>query len=376
LFDTARPEEQEDFDSVRIDVRDTAAERDGAADPYSTSFYGVITGVGNASGGPERMFKARAQGPGHFLNNFEASYVTDGLDIADVFEYLIEQIEGAFPFDVTYQWNETEEVPQTYGEVLEKNVRSRKTFQSNKHTLADVTDWLKDKTGTRVWLEPTTDGVVFVATDTPTQRNHTAHYLSRDGEPADSTLPSGGVDTADDSTTYIIDNNALSELLPVNSITVNGQAKGSLGSVGDFEITVPSATYFTAKARHEGLYQRSGQTELRADTVKKTDAITKEEVMNEAVSRLKEYVDESTAGGMEVLLRAPITPFDTIEAQPTCDGDAVGSTEPLTYECQRVHHKIHPNGDRMPHTVLTVGLHTDMQEDIVIKDSWVSEEST
>jgi hypothetical protein len=377
LFEIADPDEQTSLDTVRIDVRDRTSE------DYGVTFQGIVTGVGPSAGGPERMFRCRAQGPGHFLSRIEASRRFGGpsnsiVEVGDVLEYLRSEMDSRLPFPITVADEGAQTKVQqsvapspvagsTQGLIsagtgvlsffgIGKQLHTPKTFQSNRHTLDDVADWVDEMAGVRIWLEPTPKGAVFVGSENPTQQgiSHRAHYL-------------------DEGNTAVVENNALVEIRPVNTVTVNGEAKRSLIEAGEFELNAPTDTYTKVKARHRPLYERADETEIQGGTVRKSSAESKAEVINEARSILKERVDETTQGEMLILPRAPIRPFDTIRAKPTCDTEVLDEGEPITYEVQRVHHKLHADKEMVPHTELTVGIHTDMEEDIEIIGSWERE---
>jgi len=85
---------------------------------------------------------------------------------------------------------------------------------------------------------------------------------------------------------------------------------------------------------------------------------------------LKDRIDQATSGSMQVLMDSFIQPFDTIEAKPTCDEVTSDTFEPLAYEVQRTHYIAHPNEATLPYIDCTVGLQTDMDEDIEIVQTW------
>lgn len=369
LFRTLRPEEQIDYDYVRVDVRDYAT------GIYKTEFRGVATGVGtkdDTEGGKdsERIFRARAQGAGHLVANINVSKTfgeSQYVKIPTVYNFIVEKLNEATNFSfagepfvgpqslLTKPENsdidesertltlandgDTTAIAQQDGDIeLFPAVEGKKTFQRNRDTLADVIEWFSDKIGGRTWVEPSVGELNFVMTTIPTARSHSAHYLGGD--------------------LFIESNNALSELRPINTIRVSGKAfKSGNGK-----------NYFEAKARHEGLYERAGDRELYADTDGIVNAKTKNEVQNQARSVLKRKIDQATSGNMMTMLRGEIAPFDTIEAKPTCNSSEATDTDPLTYEIARVHH--HITGTDQSKTKVNVGIHTNASEDIEIVDTW------
>jgi hypothetical protein len=360
VFDGLNPSQQDSFDTLSIEIQDHVT------GDYHLAFNGVVTGVGNApdSGGKVWMF--RGQDPNLLLDKIPASANFRNTTAKDVLEYVQRELAKKVPFEVAMEVRDDEDVQQTtIGQSISAGVpqlgviakftdllSTPKTFQRNKHSLADVVDWLGEKTNTHVWLQPTEDGVGFVATDKPTAPTHTAHYLDGDGHEV-----------------KVVNNDAYVELKPVNTLVVKGSAAKSLGSVGSFDLTAPSGTFFKAKARHQPLYERAGERELRAEREELSDAMSVTEVENEARRVLKKNIDETTGGDMQTLL-APIRPFDVIEALPSCDGEVAPDLDPITYEVNRVHHKI--KGSGLSETQLNVGVKSSLDDIEVIK-SWEEE---
>jgi|GEM_PF-7056788 len=356
-FQGVTPDEQDSFDIATIDVGDHVT------NGYTRIFRGIVTGVGN-TGENTRMWSFRAQGPGHLLSNIPASKTFRGASSQDILNYVASELNEKVPFDVAADIEAIETPLSQQGTTtdllryeippltnwLSKNtdlLSTPKTFQANKHTLADVVNWIKEKTDIYVWLTPTENGVALTSVEEAQYNHHRAHYLN--GE------------------LYIENNDALSELRPVNTQVVKGAAKQSRFEVGDFEVNSPSDTYVEAKARHTELYQRAGEVELHGETTVASDAESKREVSNEVRRILKEQIEGTTAGDMQCLLRGPITPFDTVEALPVCNGKPSNTDQSLTYEVSRVHHKIRGTG--IPKTELNVGLHVD-DRDIEVVNSW------
>lgn len=365
-FQGTTPEDQGEFDTTTIAVRDRASGGAGLV------FRGVVTGVGSSSSGNSKIWTFRAQGPGHLLSNIPASKKFGDARASDVFEYVRSTLESRTPFNIDSQWTSRadyienpavnqegnieaflsysfeQNVPFGDGvaDTIENTLVTTKTFQSNRHTLADVVTWLQRKFDFYVWLAPKGDGLTLVATTDPHTVSHRAHYL-------------GG-------NLYVENNDALSELRPVNTQIVVGGAKRSYVSVGPFELNSSTDTYNVAKARHTGLYERAGERELHGEKRLVSDAETKQQVEYEARHILKSSINGATAGDMSTLLRGPITPYDTVEAVPVCNGQ-VTDEDSLTYEVSRVHHKIPSDG--MAKTTLNVGLHVD-DGDIEVIDSW------
>lgn len=355
-------------DILRVDLYDEGREQ------YVPSFHGIVTGLGNSPSDNERMWQVRGQGVGLLLDKIYAgeeygkSNVTDILN--DVQEALSKRL--SIPIEIGSGNAEDEPVqdivigegvydprtnPQAYqaakgpfgfgAATFNEKINTHKTFKANKNTLADIINWVRDKAGVRIWLEPTPDGVTFIATKEPTRGSHKAHYLDGD--------------------VGVVENNALSEIQPANTITVHGKAKSSLEEYGEFELNLPAKQFSSVKARHPVLYQRAGNVELSVGPIESTAAEEEEEVENEAKSKLKEHIDRATGGDMDCLLAGGVKPYDTIEALPTCRKQPSTDLEPVTYEISRVHHKVRASDSSR--SILNVGIWTPL-EDIEIVRSW------
>lgn len=352
-FDTHQPDNQTSFDTLTIELQT------GTGD-FTTVFRGFVTGVGATDSSP--IWECRARGPTNILTNIPAGnqFTLANGDI--VINYITNEVNRKFPFPVKSPTGKADdplediqifERRKTLGNRIFRDTESSgdlapRTFTENRHTLADVASWLRSKEGLRLWLEPTENGVVLLPLTNPTLEQHDAHYL--------------------DGNVQIIENNALSELAPINTLVAKGEAVQSRLGVGNFEINLPQNKYFNAKVRHKQLYQRAGETELHADGFIESDGITTEEVENDAKSGLKDAVDKATAGDMEVLLNGDVIPFDTIRARPTCRSEAE-KTVPVTYEVSRVHHMVNPD-EGVSRSLINVGVHTDIEQDIEVVRSW------
>jgi len=352
LFDGLDPDNQDDWDTLKIEVKDHAT------DEYNLVFHGMVTAVGNGVG-PEQLWKARAQGPSMFADKIVANQTFNDASIKTVLEYCAFEIAEKLPLTIPINPEESDQTPYeravykigTFPEqITDFFGLTTKSFQSNKHTIADVVNWLRDKTGARLWFEPTQRGAILIGTTEPTATSHTAHYEG------------GG--------TYIVNNDALVEINPVNTIKVNGKAANSLFEGTDFEIHYGGDRYYGAKARHIPLYERAGKTEYLGETEFASDANTSKEVKNEVTSALKDAIDTATSGDMQTLLKSPIKPYDRITARPTCQSSPATNVQPITYEVSRVHHQIRPgDSDEDTMTELNVGVHAAL-DDIEIVDSW------
>lgn len=358
-FDTVG-DDQSNWDVLRIDL---LPDRDDAtADDYETVFRGVVSGLGN-SPGPEKEFNFRARGPGQLLDKIAASKAFDSPSVADVLRYVESELSERLPFDVLTPGVDPDDgdvpafiqflanLPTTgFATDATSGLSTPKTFQRNKHVLSDVVNWIRDKTDSRIWIEPIEDGgVALVASETASERTHEAHYLDGD--------------------LRVINNDALAELAPVNTMIVNGKAARSIVELGDFEINNPvtADSFYQATARHETLYAAQGNNEYVVGPIPPSDAESAQEVKNEAKSLLKQRLHEATDGDMQALLYPSVRPFDVVTAKPTCRGSPATNTPAIDYQAVRIHHKVRPSSTS--ETVLNVGLKAT-DDDISVSGQW------
>jgi len=353
LFQTKDPDSQDDFDTLYITLRNGNGS-------FVPAFRGFVTGVGATDSA--LIWQCRARGPAHMLTSATANKQFTRTTGKGIVDYIVNRLDQKAPFAVSSPSGDADDPLEDIELFKDQETLadfifpdndsipdiSPKTFQSNRHTLKDVADWLRSKTSIRLWFEPTDNGVTLLPLQSPSEQSHQAHYLG--GE------------------LQVISNNALSEIAPVNTIKAKGSATESFDVLGFFELNSDSNKYYIAEARHTKLYERAGQRELEADTWIRSDGNTSQEVAEDARSGLKDAIDEATEGDMITLLSGDVIPFDTIEARPTCRSEAE-ETVPITYEVNRVEHMVNPS-DGQSRSRINVGIHTDLQNDIEILDTW------
>jgi hypothetical protein len=360
ILGTLDPVTQSNFDEVYIEGRDYAT------GDFFPVFRGVVTGVSSAPS-VEQLWQGRARGPGLLLDKFPVDKTFGNYstfpEIRNVYRFVLGQLNERLPADFAgtpaadseefddriptdadtrggdeFVIGANEPGPNIAIPTAEgaKREPKQKEFHPDKHTLSDVVAWADERLSAFTWFRPTRDGIQFVLRDQPRQRQYNAHYLGGD--------------------VFVEDNDALAQLQPENAIVVRGKTEGSSGD-----------TYSVVEARHQPLYERAGNTTLYASVDERVDARTKDEVEAKARTKLKKAIDAATDATINTMAVTPINPFDTVEAKPTVDGSEATDTPSLTYEVHRVRHEFTAAG--LPRTVLNVGVHTDIEEDITILDN-------
>lgn len=356
-FDAANEDGQGQYDVIRIEVRDYLS------DQFVTQFHGLVTGLGNGSG-PERIWTFRAQGVGLFFDKVDAGFTVenkDGITADSIAEIITQKINELFvgqPFNIDSVVGNNAGVYKSEPDLSDPEFEqgpdgelrgtgtTTKSFVANRHTLADIVRWLEKTFELYAYVDHVPENPALFAVRDPHAGTHTAHYM-------------GG-------NLQIIQNDALSELRPVNTLIAKGSAQDSTGPFnGLFSADEPADEYAYAIARHKDLFKRSGEMPLRAKSLE-VDARDMEEVKKQARQKLKERIDDTSSGDMLTLPRAPVQPFNLVEAKPTCQESPATNVPAVTYEVHRVHHRI--RGGERSTTKLNVGVHTNAVEDLVIDE--------
>jgi len=371
-FDSIEGTDGKDVDEVYIEVA-----RHGS-DSYFPAFRGVVTGVGNAGGDTaERIWKFRAQGPAFFLDKTPVQQNFEESGTQEIIDSVGSQIDDKLPFSVTVpdvdgfedsdkqlatSQTDTEGSESfsdsgglvsgvegaTDEEVTPNNQIITKTFTKNRHTLADVANWLATKKDALLYFVPRPDGVRIQPYFSNQIREWDAHYL-------------GGA-------IRVVQNDALSELSPINTLTVNGKAASTFDGLTNGNVS--AGEYVQVKVRHSDLYERAGNTSLHPTAHVEDGSLAKQTVEKVAKKKLRNRITNATGGDMETLLFVPIAPFDVIRAKPTCAESAATDTDPIRYNVSRVHHRIRASGQST--TKLNVGV-TVEDGDIEIVNSGYKE---
>lgn len=210
-----------------------------------------------------------------------------------------------------------------------------KQFQRNRHTIKDVIEWLKSKTVGRFYFEvaPDNESLTMVFDGGDISRRV---FQQREAMEDTDLRTTGIVD--------IIENTALNEMRPVNTITaVGAKSSGVIGDLkGDIldilEGSSPEAEEFPyAKVRHEPLYRAAGEHELGESF--ESDATTLGQAEQAATQKLVDQLNETTEGNIEMYGYPVIMPHDRIVAYETCPTIYEDTGFPVSYEVDEVIHK-------------------------------------
>ncbi|MDB2263758.1 hypothetical protein PM025_06305 [Halorubrum ezzemoulense] len=328
----------------------------------SVLFRGYVGAVGSREG----VNRARLQvyDPMKFLGQVEAGRAFTDATTTDVLNYITGEYQDAQRVfsEVSVSTDGTDARPlraialddATLGDVIglaisDETLQGQFTFSTNRDTLVDVVEWLSETANVRVWFQPSGErGISLVAV--------------RDGSKRYDLTPSS------DRIPFVISNNSLYELSPINGVKVKG-ATGKRIQAGPIDYNLPTGTTYTeATAVYPPLVERFGGELLHTTTSKETDG---DALANEAAKKLKEAVDAKTDGEMITTLAPQLRPYDRVESTPACAG-VTTDVPPLRYEVQEAVHSVVPSDNNLPRTEINVSMSIrpdEIETRTVVKDA-------
>lgn len=218
-----------------------------------------------------------------------------------------------------------------YGDMDEKS------FQKNHDTLMDVYEWFEDKTQAKLSFEPdpSGEGVYLVADVVPERRTYMQNAVIEE---------EGG--TLHEPVT-VLENSALVETKPFNTVRLRGDVgRGILDRgkdlLGDgyslISSTPPSNEFPVATAKCPPLVEAAGGTELAPEIIE-SSATTLDSAEAEAVTELRNLLNEMSEGSIRIKGTPTILPFDRVTAYETCNNQVEINQEPVEYEVEEVKHE-------------------------------------
>lgn len=358
-------------------------------DEYITYHRGFSMAYGAGSKGTLER-KLRVGDPGMLLNNtpFTASYGNDAT-LGDVLRDLIDEFNShqdvfevtdvayidqlvnddlerdAFEGDgflekVTDIYSPDSIIDRVSNIGNELGITSEKSFKKNRDTLKDVMDFVTKKVDGELYFKPSGDNPRHISLTYDKNRNteFTPKHLGDDYGPT------------------VIQNNALYEIQPINSVEVHGETdRNVLDGLGDLLPDGSRASaneYPVATARHKRLYELAG-AEYKPPIIE--DEATAEAEAQE-VAR-EELLDRIEGGGMgEIILYqyALIDTHDMITTKPACGDNVAQDVGPITYSVEEVTQQVgyDDNDNFRRRTHLRVNTHVT-NDDIEIVDSGTEE---
>lgn len=253
-----------------------------------------------------------------------------------------------------------------------------KHFRRNRHTLANVMNWLTDEIGGSWWFKPFENGVDLVVNNGVTDGFDIARTSYYDGnfDPDELDYVLGENLAAVD----VLNNTSLEDLKPINFLELKGETANSfLGqNVDAVDLDGPIGAsrgqtnkYPHVQVRYPPLLERTGGKRLGPNPID-SGVQTEEEAKKEAVKQFKQQHEDSTSGSMEVKSLPSIRPYDYMAAVPVCNDTFDSEMNPIQYEVNSIQHQTKPE-ER--YTTL-LGVSMAINEDLIDVESSMEELNT
>jgi len=285
-----------------------------------------------------------------------------------------EAIEGGdIGFSVgPFRINLTDLVDDIFGylvgtEVTQGILGGQKRFQLNRHNMVDLMDWFAAEVGGKWHFEPTPDGPILYfdntsAGQTPDapdgdiqRRVFVEEAIINESdidtqEASEGVGPSGFTDKDVFAPVDTLNNDALADIKPFNTLYLYGEATtyreryhqryGSAGSAGAY-----TEEYPYVKLVYEPLLDRAGGYEYSAPPVE-SDKIYLDQAKKQAIEEFRKHLAEESEGEINLKGEPHILPFDYIRTTPICNETYENvNASPITYEVNAVKH-VRGAGDR------------------------------
>jgi len=237
--------------------------------------------------------------------------------------------------------------------------------------MVDVYNYVAQLVDGEWYFEPTPTGVVLVFRTNVSETEYGSVFrdTSIQNRPTDIvepqtsiTAPEGGDFVADQvasqqlggtgsavNDAYLVqtlENDALNDIQPINTVTVNSAgvvtqepSDGVLSQVLDVG-QAETSRYHQVKLRYEPYYSRMGNNEAGPTNVN-VDTYTIENTKRAAYNEFVSHIRDTTEGQVTLVADPFIKPRDYITTVPACAGDTVDSLLPIQYEVNDVTHSWH-----------------------------------
>lgn len=234
----------------------------------------------------------------------------------------------------------------------------QKRFQINRHNMVDIMNWFTAEIGGKWHFEPTPDGPVLFFDNTssrgieePDGKLARRSFVERGIiEKSDIQNPSGFADKDVFTAVDTLNNDALADIKPFNTLELFGESKTPLERYEQRSNTEGSPGFYTeefpfVKLTYGPLLKRAGGYEYSAPPIE-SDKIYLDQAKKAAINEFRKHLAEETEGEIELKGEPHITPYDYLRTVPTCnDTYQNASANPITYEVSAVKH-VRTAGDR------------------------------
>lgn len=259
-------------------------------------------------------------------------------------------------------------------EVTDGILGGQKRFQLNRHNMVDVMNWFAAEIGGKWHFEPSPDGPVLFFDNTSsrgieredgafTRRMFMDDELVPDAPGGTQQVINSAQDERGDVSDYkdrnafttvdVLDNNALYDIKPFNTLYLYGesnqnsatyQALTNSGGSPVSPATAAAATVYMTeqfpkvKVTYPPLVERAGGYEYAAPVVN-SDKIYLKQAEQAAIKEFRKHLEEETEGNIQLRGEPYILPYDYLRTVPHCNDTFINAdVTPITYEVNGVKH--------------------------------------
>lgn len=256
----------------------------------------------------------------------------------------------------------------------------QKRFQLNRNNMVDLMDWFADEIGGKWHFEPTPEGPCLFFDNTSAKESE--NRIWNDDEDEDEIFESDedgdfarrkfvddelvsenmadqvGQDVSNFrnrntfTTVDVLNNNALYDIKPFNTLKLAGESTTFRQRYGGYEGTAAGANYSQSgspgaytekfpwvKVTYPPLVERAGGYEYSAPLVE-SDKIYLDQAVEKAKKEFARHLEEESEGSIEIRGEPYILPYDHIRTIPHCnDTFPNADIKPITYEVNSVTHR-------------------------------------
>jgi hypothetical protein len=375
-------EQDEKYDQCRIFFYDDNTENDNVNSRYVLKHFGYVGSLGPAKNGTGKFW---VYDPSKLMAGISVGESFTQPTIDDIVSFVVGEIKSKSIFtDVKTtagsNINTSQKVDQrgTVGPsqilttallegVLGANsstaLPAQKTFKSNRSNLVDLMNWFSNLTDSRWWFEPREEGITFVVDGSFEGSTGFERKYFTDNESPQQVLDAIPSDETSFTDIDVLNNNAIVDMKPYNTLIVRGESKPSERNNNPYRGAASTSPhtqeYPFVKVRYEPLYKRAGEYEYLPSDIEGTKT-TLDATEDEAVNEMRKHLEDSTEGSLELRGEPHMEPYDYVTTIPVCQ-DTYPNTEaaPITWEINAVKH-IH-GGNRQ--YTCELGLSIAVQDD-------------
>jgi hypothetical protein len=207
-------------------------------------------------------------------------------------------------------------------------IPDKKSFKSNRHSCADALNWVTDVGGGK-WYSSFREGFELNLVYDDGSNSVTFTQRTGRGGPQERLLNNqGSFPNASKNELDIIENDALAEIFPVNTLTLRGATGTSI--LGWETSATPSKKAPWVVVQYPPFIRAAGGNVV-GKTIE-TDNVTLDSAKNTAKKKLEQEILDSGTGEMKCYGNPYPKPYDTIRAKPECADVVIGDTPSLPYE--------------------------------------------